>query len=46
MEEEQMQLALDLDDQFIVVQDNSLVMGNYDMTAIEQKLLLILLSPS
>lgn len=44
MEEEQMQLALDLDDQFIVVQDNSLVMGNYDMTAIEQKLLLILLS--
>lgn len=44
MKEEQMELALELDNQFVVVQDNSLVMGNYDMTTIEQKLLLILLS--
>lgn len=40
--EEQLQLELDRD--FIVVQDNSLIMGNYNMTALEQKIFLIMLS--
>lgn len=44
MREEQMELRLDLNDEFIVVQDNSLIMGNYDMTSMEQKMFLIMLS--
>ena len=38
------QLQLDLDSDYIVVQNNSLVMGNYDMTTMEQKLFMIMLS--
>lgn len=38
------QLQLDLDTDFLIVQNNSLVMGNYDMTTMEQKLFLIMLS--
>jgi hypothetical protein len=32
------QLQLNLDNDFMVVQDNSLITGNYDMTSMEQKL--------
>jgi plasmid replication initiation protein len=38
------QLQLNLDDDYIVVQDNSLVFANYNMTALEQKIFLIMLS--
>jgi plasmid replication initiation protein len=38
------QLQLDLDTDFLVVQDNSMIMANYSMTALEQKVFLILLS--
>ena len=40
----QEQLRFDLDTDYIVVQNNSLVMGNYDMTTMEQKLFMIMLS--
>lgn len=38
------QLQLDLDTDFLVVQDNSMIMAKYNMTTLEQKLFLILLS--
>ena len=38
------QLSLNLDPEYIVVQNNSLVFSNYDMTAMEQKIVLILVS--
>ena len=38
------QLKLDLDTDFIIVQNNSLIMAIYDMTTMEQKLFLIMLS--
>ena len=38
------QMQLDLDSEFLVIQDNAMVMGNYDMTSLEQKLFLILVS--
>lgn len=44
MEEKQMEFQLDLSTDYVISQDNSLVMGNYDMTAMEQKIFLILLS--
>ena len=44
MSENQEQLRFDLDTEYIVVQNNSLVMGNYDMNTMEQKLFMIMLS--
>ena len=41
MEEKQMEFQLDLSTDYVISQDNSLVMGNYDMTAMEQKIFLI-----
>ena len=38
------QLRLDIDRESILVQSNSLIMANYDMTAMEQKLFLLLVS--
>ena len=38
------QLELNLYDNNLVVQDNMFVQGSYDMTALQQKLLLILIS--
>lgn len=38
------QLQLDLDEEYVVVQDNSLIMGNYNMTTLEQKIFLIMVS--
>ena len=38
------QISFNLDTDFIVVQHNNLIMANYNMTALEQKLFLILLS--
>lgn len=40
----EVQLALNLDDEYSVVQDNALIMGKYDFSAIEQKLFLVLVS--
>lgn len=40
----QEQLKFELDADYFVIQNNSLVMGNYDMTSMEQKLFLIMLS--
>jgi plasmid replication initiation protein len=44
MVEQGEQLQLELEDTFMVVQDNSLIMANYNMTALEQKVFLIMLS--
>lgn len=44
MSKNQEQLKFDLDVDYVVVQNNSLVMGNYDMTTMEQKLFMIMLS--
>lgn len=44
MVEQGEQLQLELEDTFMVVQDNSLIMANYNMTALEQKIFLIMLS--
>lgn len=41
---DEVQLKLDLDSDFVVVQSNSLAMANYDMSAVEQKLFLIMVS--
>lgn len=38
------QMSMDLDRNNLVVQSNMLIYGNYDMTAMEQKLVLILIS--
>lgn len=38
------QLVLDLSDDYIVAQDNALVTGKYDLSAMEQKLFLVLVS--
>lgn len=38
------QLVFSLDKEFVVSQDNKLIFSKYDMTALEQKLLLILIS--
>ena len=44
MSKNQEQLKFDLDTDYFVIQNNSLVMGNYDMSTMEQKLFLIMLS--
>ena len=44
MSDNQEQLKFDLDVDYFVIQNNSLAMGNYDMTTMEQKLFLVMLS--
>ena len=44
MKIEQTKMNINSDDNLLVVQSNSLAMANYDMTSMEQKLFLIMLS--